>query len=316
MKAIRIHQFGTPEVLGLEELPRPEPQEGEVLVQVEAAGVGPWDAWVRAGKSVIEQPLPLTPGSDLSGHVAALGPGVNAFQIGQAVYGVTNPRFTGGYAEYALAHASMLAPKPASLNHVQAASVPVIATTALQMLFDHAQVQRGQRVLIHGAGGGVGAFALQLALAAGAEVVASDVALALDYVRSLGQVQVIDARAERFEDVIEPVDVVIDTVGKDIQDRSFAILKRGGTLISAVAPPDQTLAKSSAVNARFILVDVTSAVLTQLAALLDEGKLRTRVGPVLPLSEARSAHEMLEGVRQRPPGKIVLSVGNNADATS
>jgi NADPH:quinone reductase-like Zn-dependent oxidoreductase len=112
------------------------------------------------------------------------------------------------------------------------------------------------------------------------------------------------------------VDVVIDTVGKDIQDRSFAILKRGGTLISSVAPPDQTLAKSSAVNARFILVDVTSAVLTQLAALLDEGKLRTRVGPVLPLSEARSAHEMLEGVRQRPPGKIVLSVGNNADATS
>ena len=316
MKSIRVHRFGTPEALELEELPRPEPQEGEVLVQVEAAGVGPWDAWVRSGKSVIDQPLPLTPGSDVSGHVAVVGPGVRGFQVGQAVYGVTNPRFTGGYAEYALANAGMLAPKPASLSHLQAASVPVIATTALQMLFDHGHAQRGQRVLIHGAGGGVGSFALQLALAAGAQVVASDVAAALDYVRSLGQAQVVNAQAVRFEDVVEPVDLVIDAVGGDTQERSFAVLKRGGMLVSSVEAPNATLAQSKAVDARFILVNVTTAALMQLGALLDEGKLRTRLGPILPLDQARNAHEMLDGIRQRPPGKIVLAIGSRADSTT
>ncbi len=316
MKAIVVHRFGTPEVLTLEEVPRPEPGDGEVLVQVEAAGVGPWDAWVRSGKSVIDQPLPLTPGSDVSGHVAAVGPGVTALHVGQAVYGVTNPRFTGGYADYALANAGMLAPKPTSLSHVQAASVPVIATTALQMLFDHAHVQRGQRVLIHGAGGGVGAFALQLALAAGAEVVASDVTAALEYVRSLGQAQVIDAQAVRFEDVTEPVDVVIDTVGGVTQERSFSVLKSGGRLVSSVAAPSAALAQSKSVDAHFMLVNVNTAALKQLGALLDEGKLRTRVGPILRLAEARIAHEMLDGARPRAPGKIVLAVGNRADGSA
>ena len=312
MKAIRVQQFGPPHVLELVDLPRPEPQEGEVLVQVEAAGVGPWDAWVRSGKSVIDQPLPLTPGSDISGHVASVGPGVAGFQVGQAVYGVTNPRFTGGYAEYALAQAGMLAPKPSSLNHVQAASVPVIATTALQMLFDHGRVQRGERVLIHGAGGGVGAFALQLAIAAGAQVIASDVSAALDYVKSLGEAQVVDAQAGKFEEVVEPVDVVIDTVGGATQERSFRVLKRGGRLISAVSAPSPTLAESGAVDARFILVAVNRAALAQLGSQIDEGQLRTRLGPVLQLDQAREAHEMLDGTRQRPPGKIVLTVGNRA----
>src|ERR1700761_1367747 len=149
MKAARVHQFGGTEQIMLEEIEHPEPAEHEVLVQVEACGVGPWDAWVRAGKSVIEQPLPLTLGSDLSGHVAAVGRGVSSFHVGEAVFGVTNPRFTGAYAEYAIANAGMLAAKPAHTTHIEAASVPVVAVTALQMLFDHAKVVAGQRVLIH-----------------------------------------------------------------------------------------------------------------------------------------------------------------------
>ncbi len=310
MKAIRVHQFGAPDVLSLEELPRPEPDELEILVQVAAAGVGPWDAWVRAGKSVIDQPLPLTPGSDLSGHVAALGRGVSEFQVGQAVYGVTNPRFTGAYAEYALADARRMAAKPHRTSHVQAASVPVVATTAHQMLFDHARVVAGQRVLIHGAGGSVGAFAVQLALHAGAHVIGTDVPGGAEYARSLGA-QVIDVHATRFEDAVEPVDVVIDTVGGDLQERSFRCLKPGGTLISSVSQPNADQARQRAVTARFILVDVTTKILTRLAEQLDAGELQTHTGAVLPLSEARQAHEMLDGLRVRPLGKIVLRVADD-----
>jgi hypothetical protein len=146
MKASRVHRFGPPEVISLEEIDRPEASDQEVVVRVNAAGVGPWDSWVRSGKSVLPQPLPLTLGSDVSGTVVALGAGVRGFKIGQAVYGVTNPRFTGAYAEYAAASASMLAAKPHRLSDVEAASVPVVAVTALQMLF-HAKVRSGQRVL-------------------------------------------------------------------------------------------------------------------------------------------------------------------------
>lgn len=310
MKAIRVHQFGGPDVLTLEELPVPEPDELEILVRVAAAGVGPWDAWVRAGKSVIDQPLPLTPGSDLSGHVVALGSGVSGFEVGQAVYGVTNPRFTGAYAEYALADARRMAEKPGRTSHVQAASVPVVATTAHQMLFDHARVVAGQRVLIHGAGGSVGAFAVQLAVLAGAQVIGTDVRAGAQYALGLGAAQVVDVHTTRFEDEIEPVDVVIDTVGGDLQERSFQCLKPGGTLISSVSQPNADQARQRSVTARFILVDVTTKILTLLAERLDAGELRTHTGPVLPLADARQAHEMLDGLRLRPPGKIVLRVAD------
>jgi NADPH:quinone reductase-like Zn-dependent oxidoreductase len=316
MNAIRIHRFGPPDVIALEELPQPEPDELEVLLQVQAAGVGPWDAWVRAGKSVLEQPLPLTPGSDVSGHVVALGRGVTGFQIGQAVYGVTNPRFTGAYAEYALVSAKMMATKPHSLSHLEAASVPVVACTAYQMLFEHARIAAGQRVLIHGAGGSVGAFAVQFALAAGAQVIGTDVKAGAEYAQTLGAAQVIDVQAARFEDVLDPVDVVIDTVGRDTQERSFYALKPGGTLVSSVSRPSADLARQHAVSARFILVDVNTHTLTKIAEQIDAGSLKTRVGPVLPLAEARAAHEMLEGLRLRAPGKIVLRVGDRADTTA
>src|ERR1700742_2918916 len=163
MMAWRVHEFGPPEVMRFERVPRPEPGAGEILVKVGAAGVGPWDGWIRAGKSALPQPLPLTLGSDLSGEIVAVGPDVSGLRAKEQVYGVTNPQFVGAYAEYALASAAMVAKKPTSLSHAEAASVPVIAVTAWQALFDHAQLKSGQAVVVHGAAGNVGSYAVQLA---------------------------------------------------------------------------------------------------------------------------------------------------------
>jgi NADPH:quinone reductase-like Zn-dependent oxidoreductase len=308
-KAARVHSYGGPEVITLEDVELTAPAQGEVLVQVKAAGVGPWDAWIRAGKSALPQPLPLTLGSDLSGIVTAVGPNVTAFAPGDHVYGVTNPRFIGAYAEYAIASAGMIARKPARLDDVEAASVPVIAVTAMQALFDHAALQSGQSVLIHGAAGNVGAYAVQLAHRAGLRVVATASGKDITYVRGLGADEVIDFRAERFEDKSGDVEAVIDLVGGETQQRSFAVLRKGGVLVSAVSRPDEELAKARGVRALFFLVEVTTARLEEIAAALDENRLTLSVGTVLPLAAARSAHEMLEGTRPHPRGKIVLRVG-------
>ncbi|WP_128560858.1 NADP-dependent oxidoreductase [Methylobacterium crusticola] len=308
MMAWRVHAFGPPTVMSFESVPRPDPGEGEVLVRVHAAGVGPWDGWVRAGRSVLPQPLPLILGSDLSGVVEAFGPGVTGFAAGDEVFGVTNPRFVGAYAEYVVASAAMLARKPRSLTHVQAASVPVIAVTAWQGLFERAQLQLGQTVLIHGAAGNVGAYAVQLAKRAGLHTIATAGADALAYVRSLGAEQVVNYRTQRFEDEVREVDAVLDLVGGKTQTRSFKILRRNGRLVSAVSPPDQARADEYGVRAEFFLVRVTTEHLSLLARLLEGGELRTRVGTALPLARAREAHFMLEGEQAAPKGKIVLEV--------
>src|SRR3954447_4547670 len=186
MMAWRVHEFGPPKVMRFERVPRPKPGPGEILVKVEGAGVGPWDDWIRAGKSALPQPLPLILGSDLSGEIVATGPGVSELRVGEQVYGVTNPQFIGAYAEYALASATMVSSKPTSLTYNEAASVPVIAVTAWQALFDQAQLKAGQTVLIHGAAGNVGAYAVQLASRAGLRTIATAAADDVPFVRNLG----------------------------------------------------------------------------------------------------------------------------------
>ena len=309
MMAWCVHEFGSPETMKFERVPRPEPGPGEVLVKVAAAGVGPWDGWIRAGKSALPQPLPLTLGSDLSGEIVAMGPGVSELRAGDQVYGVTNPRFIGAYAEYAVASAGMVSSKPTSLTHVEAASVPVVAVTAWQALFDHAQLKAGQTVVIHGAAGNVGSYAVQLAHHAGVQTVATVSTGDISAVRNLGANTVIDYRTQRFEEEVRDADAVIDLVGGETQTRSFQVLRRGGKLISAVSRPDQDLAKRHGVEAAFFLVNVTSQYLAEIARFIDGGKLRTNVGAVLPLADAREAHLMLERVRPQPKGKIVLDVG-------
>ena len=309
MKAIRVHRFGPPEVIALEDVPKPEPNNGEVVVEVKAAGIGPWDALIRSGKSALPQPLPLVLGSDLSGVIDSIGPGVEQFKVGDEVFGVTNERFTGAYAEYALAKAAMIAPKPKSLNHTHAASVPVVAVTAWQMVFDFARLSSGQSVLIQGGAGNVGGYAVQFAKLAGALVIATASAKDVSYVRSLGGVGVIDYRATRFEERVKETDAVIDTVGGDTLDRSYGVLKRGGIVVSSAAQPSNEKAEHHGVRAVFFLVQVTTERLRKIAELIDAEKLRTEVGEVLWLDEARKGHEMVEGAPHRR-GKIVIKVAD------
>jgi NADPH:quinone reductase-like Zn-dependent oxidoreductase len=309
MKAVRVHRFGPPEVISLDDLPKPEPGRGEVVVRVKAAGIGPWDALIRSGKSVLPQPLPLILGSDLSGEVDSVGAGVNELQVGDEVFGVTNERFTGAYAEYAVAKAAMLAPKPKTLNHVHAASVPVVAVTAWQMVFDFAQLSSGQSVLIHGGAGNVGGYAVQLAKRAGAVVIATASVENDSYVRRLGADGVIDYRARRFEERVKGIDAVLDTVGGETLDRSYGVLKRGGIIVSSAVQPSRETAEQHGVRAVFFLVQVTTERLKTIGEMIDGGTLQSEVGEVLWLDEARRGHEMLEGAPHRR-GKIVIKVAD------
>jgi NADPH:quinone reductase-like Zn-dependent oxidoreductase len=305
MKAARIRKFGGPEVVVIDDLSRPNPGAGELLVRVKAAGVAPWDAIIREGESKVSPPPPLTLGSDLSGTVEELGPGVLDFIIGSDVYGVTNAQFCGANAEFAVASAGMVAKKPQSLSHLEAASVPVVAVTAWQMLFEYAHAVAGQSVLILGAGGNVGAYAVQLAAMTGLDIVAVAGSKDLELVRSLGAKTVLDYRAVSFEKAIPQVDVVIDTVGGETLERTFEKLKSGGVLVSVVS--GKPLPQRTGVRSVFFYAEVTTARLIVLTKLFEEGRLSARVGSVLPLKDARMAHYMLAGAPHKP-GKIVLEI--------
>lgn len=308
MNAAQVIQYGDPGVIRIADLPLPVPGRGQLRVRVHAAGVGPWDALIREGRSGVPQTLPLILGSDVAGVVDAVGPDVSGFAAGDEVYGLTNKNFTGGYAEYSVVEALSTARKPTSLSFAQAASAPVIAVTAWQMLFDYAHAVAGQKVLIHGAAGNVGAYAVQLAHNAGLEIFATASSDDLDYVRGLGAATVIDYRQQRFEDVVRGVHIVLDTVGGDTRIRSLGVLKPGGILVSVVSPMPDELAAKAGVRSVFFIVDVTTARLNTLAELFDGRKLIPQVGTVLPLADAKAAHQMLAGA-PHARGKIVLQVG-------
>lgn len=308
MQAIRVHHFGGLESLVAEDVPRPAPGPGEVLLRVKAAGVGPWDAWIRSGRSVLPQPLPLTPGSDVAGLVEDIGVQVSHFRPGDAVFGATNGQFTGGYAEYAVASANRLAAIPERIGFIEAASVPVVACTAWQMVFEHGAIDAAKRVLILGAAGNVGGYAVQMAKRVAREVLAMASTDDAEYVRTLGADYVIDREKALRDELATDVDVVLDLIGGDAQHTSLALLKPGGVLVSAVSEPDQQKAARRGVRALFFLVDVSTRRLEQIAALIEAGELHTCVGEVLPLADVRVAHEMLAG-RPHRRGKIVLTPG-------
>lgn len=308
MRAARIHEFGPPDVIVVEDIPRPAPGPGELLVRVAAAGVGPWDAWIRENKTQVKVSLPLILGSDLSGVVEEIGLDVSGFNVGDKVYGVTNPQFVGAYAEYAVAAAGMMAAKPARLEDIEAASAPVVATTAWQMLFDYAVAKAGQSILIHGAAGNVGAYAVQMASQVGLQVVATASSENAQFVKDLGAAQVVNYNEQQFEDVVENVDIVLDMVGGETRDRSIHVLKRGGILVSVVSPIPDSL-KRPDIRTVFFLVEVTTARLNALADLFNRGKLKTQVGTVLALDQVRTAHQMLAGAPHKR-GKIVLRMGS------
>lgn len=302
MRAARIHSFGPPDVVVVEDVPMPLPGPSEVLVRVMAAGVAPWDAIIREGKSKVSPQPPLTLGSDFSGVVEKVGPGVTDLAPGDEVYGVTNPQFCGAQAEFAVAASGMVGGKPRSLNHVEAASAPVIAVTAWQMLFQYAQAMRGQTVLVVGAAGNVGAYAVQMAVDAGIDVVAVAHPDDDDLLKKLGVKSIIDSGKLSFERDLPQVNAIIDTVGGTTVQRCVSALKPGGKLVTSVST------QPLPAEAIFFYAEVTTARLQTLTTLFDAGRITARVGSILPLSKARDAQLMLAGAAHKP-GKIVLQIG-------
>ena len=318
MKAIRIHNYGGPEVLQYEDAPRPEPQAGEVLVRVLAAGVNPIDWKVREGhmKDFWPHKFPLIPGWDLSGVVEAVGPGPAAagrFKKGDEVYSVPDASRDGAYAEYIVVRESELALKPKSLHHVRAAAVPLAAVTAWQALFDAGQLKRGQRVLIHGGSGGVGHLAVQLAKWKGAHVLATASTKNQELLRELGVDEPIDYTKQKFEDVARDVDLVLDLIGGETQERSWSVLKKGGVLLSLVQPPSVEKAKALGVRAAFVAGHPSGAQLAEIAKIIDSGQLAPVIDRILPLSEVRRAHELSKSGHTH--GKIVLRISNGNGTT-
>jgi NADPH:quinone reductase-like Zn-dependent oxidoreductase len=304
MNAVRIHRFGPPEVVVVEDVPKPSPGKGEVLVRVAAAGVAPWDAIIREGKSKVSPQPPLTLGSDLSGLVEAVGPDASGFAIGDEVYGVTNPQFCGAQAEFAVALAGMIAEKPLCLNNLEAASAPVIAVTAWQMLYEYAQAKSGDTILITGAAGNVGAYAVQMGLEARMRVIAVARSADQELLRAFGVDTIVDPSAAGFETSLPQVDAVLDTVGGDTVQRCSGAVKAGGRLVSVVSvqPPQR-----AGMQSVFFYAEVTSERLRTVTDLFERRKISPRVGSVLSLEEARRAHEMLAGAPHKK-GKIVLEV--------
>ncbi|WP_406084903.1 NADP-dependent oxidoreductase [Streptomyces virginiae] len=306
MRAVVISKWGGPEVLVETEAERPEPGMGEVLVRVHAAGVNPVDWKTRESGALIPWgPVPAV-GWDVSGTVEAVGPGVTLHRVGDEVYGMPRfPQQAGAYAEYVTAPARHFAPKPATLDHVQAAALPLAALTAWQALVDTAGVSAGQRVLVHAAAGGVGHLAVQIAKARGAYVIGTASAGKHALLRELGADEVIDYRTTDFEDAVADVDVVIDAIGGDYTLRSLKVLKAGGHLVT-LPGPDSLPADPQGVHASWVLVEPDLGGLREITALVEQGLLKPLVDTVLPLEQAAKAHEI--GERGRTTGKIVLTV--------
>ncbi|GAB4589279.1 NADP-dependent oxidoreductase [Nocardia sp. IFM 10818] len=310
MRAIVVREWGGPEALTLAEIDRPEPGFGEILVRVHAAGVNPVDWKTRASGQLIGWgEIPIV-GWDVSGTVAAVGPGVTVFRPGDEVFGMPRfPQQAGGYAEYVVAPARHFAAKPGRIDHVRAAALPLAALTAWQGLIDTAGLRPGQRVLIHAAAGGVGHLAVQIAKAHGAHVIGTARAEKHDFLRSLGADEVIDYSAVDFAAAVDEVDVVLDAFGGDYGTRSLPLVRRGGHLVSLPGPddvPDAEAAAARGVHIGWTVVEVDSAGLRAIADLVDNDKLRVEIDTVLPLAEAAQAHAYGETGRAR--GKIVLQV--------
>ena len=308
MKAVVAHEYGAPEVLKFEEVPRPEPKEDEALVRVIASGVNPADPLTLSGKYAREfgTHLPLIPGYDIAGTVEKIGSNVTKLKVGDAVYGY--PTFGGGWADYVTVKEWEVAAKPKSLNFGEAASVPMGALTAWQALVDVAKLHAGQTILIHGASGGVGSFAVQIAKARGARVIATASTANQDLLKQLGADVAVDYTKTRFEDVAKDVDAVLDPVGKETLSRSYDVVKKGGMVMSLVALPDRAELKKREIHGAAISVHPNAADLAEIAQLVDAGKIKPMVTQVLPLSEAIAAQQ--QAATHHTRGKVVLRIAD------
>jgi NADPH:quinone reductase-like Zn-dependent oxidoreductase len=310
MKAIVVHEYGGPEVLKYEDAPRPEPKDDQVLVRVIAAGVNPVDASIRSGKyaKLFGTMLPFIPGFDIAGVVEKTGARITKFKAGDALYAMIDLKDGGGYAEYALATEIGAAPKPKSLNYIEAAGAPGVALTAWQALVDTAKLITGQTVLIHGGSGGVGTFAIQIAKARGAKVIVTASTRNQDLLKQLGADVAIDYTKQKFEEIIKDVDVVLDSVGEETLKSSYGLVKNGGCVVSIVARPDRTELEKHGIRGAFISVKPNADELAEIGKLIDQKKIKVIVSQTYPLSEAIKAQEQIATGHTR--GKVVLKVGD------
>jgi NADPH:quinone reductase-like Zn-dependent oxidoreductase len=308
MKAVIVREYGGPEVLKFEDVPRPEPKENEVLVRVIAAGVNPADPLIVSGKYAKEfgTHLPLIPGYDIAGLVEKTGGKVTRLKVGDPVYAYV--LWGGGWAEYAVATEAEAAAKPPSLSFISASAVPLAALTAWQALIDTAKLSAGQTVLIHGGSGGVGTMAIQIAKARGAKVMATASTRNQDLLKELGADVAIDYTTTKFEDVAKDVDVVLDSVGKDTLARSYGVVKKGGFIATLVSRLDQAELDKHGIRGASIAVKPNADELGEIAKLIEEKKLRPIVTRMLPLANAAEAHQ--QAATHHTRGKMVLRVAN------
>ena len=309
MKAIVAHEYGGPEVLKFEDVPVPTPKDDEILVKVFAAGVNSFDGTLRSGKYAKGDKgtqLPWHPGYDIAGVVEKVGAKVTKFKTGDAVYAMIHILKGGGYAEYAVAKESDAALKPATINFVEAAGAPSVALTAWQAVVDKANVQSGQTVLIHGASGGVGLFAIPTAKIRGAKVFATASTANQDFLKQLGADVAIDYKTQKFEDVAKNVDVVIDGVGGETLRRSYPIVKKGGIIVSLSDNVDKAQLDKYGIRGLSEVVQNNGVELAQIGKLIDEGKIKVVVSETFPLADASKAQAKADMGHTR--GKIVLKV--------
>ena len=310
MKAVVIHEYGGPEVLKYEDVPQPEPKQDQLRIRVIAAGVNPVDGMIRSGMFDKEgrRAFPVILGGDISGVVEKVGSNITKFKSGDPVFAYVSLDNSGGYAQYAVVTEREAAPKPKSLTYVEAAAVPIVALTAWQALIDTAKLKAGQTVLIHGGSGGVGSFAIQIAKAHGAKVIATASTANQELLKQLGADVAIDYTKQNFENVAKDVDVVLDSIGKDTLARSYGVVKKGGIIVSLVARPDPAELEKHGIRGEALSVDPNSDELSEIGKLIDEKKINVIVSQTFPLSEARKAQEQVATGHTR--GKIVLKVAD------
>ena len=303
MKAVRINQWGQP--AQVEDIPQPKAGQDEVLVRVYATSINPVDLFSVAGYLRATQQLPLTPGTDFSGEVVAVGADVTHVKPGDAVFGMI-PIRGGAFAEYAAVKGHEVALKPQSLNYIQAAVVPLVSLAAWQTIIDFAQIQKGERVLIHGAGGSVGSVAVQLAKDKGAYIIANDLPEKKEILRAFAVDEIIDAQTQRFEDVVGKVDVVLNYAKADLLERSYSVLKSGGRYATTFEQPPQEEAERRGIRSFGVFTQPTVEHLTQMAGLIDAGKIRFFVHRTFSIDEVQAALEYRQLGSE--PGKVVITI--------
>ncbi len=310
MKAAQIKDYGHADVVEVVEASRPKPGGGQVLVEIHAASINPFDTTVREGfmRKMIPLKLPVTLGGDIAGVIAGVGAGVVGFKVGDQVYGQANvvSGASGAFAEFAVTAAGQVAPMPAGLSFTQAAAAPLTGLSALQVVQDHIKLAPGQKILIHGGAGGIGTAAIQLAKHIGAYVAATATGEGISYVQSLGADKVIDYQAAPFETGLTGYDAVFDTVGGETYARSFAVLRKGGVIVSMLEQPNRELAEKHRVVAIAQQTRTTTAGLEVLARLIEGGAIHVHVDRVFPLDQIREAFAARESGKVR--GKVVVEI--------